>query len=157
MKNLFRRHPVMFWALALILSAPGAAAQDQPGLTLAKLDAWMQGYKAAWETLDADKAAALFTEDATYQDEAFTEPYRGRAGIRQYWADVTRDQKDVKFTYATLAAAGNTGIAHWHAEFTQPSSGSAVILDGVFVLDFAPDGLCKSLREWWFIRINPPA
>ncbi|MBF8269926.1 MAG: hypothetical protein HW386_1635 [Gammaproteobacteria bacterium] len=131
-----------------------AAAQ---GLTAAKLDAWLKGYEAAWETLDAGKAAALFSEDATYRDEAFAEPYQGREGIRKYWTDVTSDQKDVNFTYEVLAVTGNTGIAHWHAELTQPSSGSTLILDGIFVLDFAPDGLCKGLKEWWFIKINPPA
>jgi hypothetical protein len=70
---------------------------------------------------------------------------------------VTADQKDVSFTYEVLAVTGSTGIAHWHAEFTQPSSGSTVILDCVFILDFAPDGLCKGLKEWWFLKVNPAA
>ena len=154
MHKTLRITALLFCTVASLSWGTLAAAQE---LTAAKLDTWLQGYKAAWETRDAGKAAALFTENATYRDDAFAEPYQGRAGISKYWSDVTSDQKDVKFTYEVLAATGNTGIAHWHAEFTQPSSGSTVLLDGMFVLDFAPDGLCNSLKEWWFIKINPPA
>ena len=134
-----------------------AAAQAAQGLTVVKLETWLQGYEAAWEALDAGKAAALFTEDATYLDDPYSQPYQGRAGISKYWTDVTSDQKDVNFTYEVLAVTGDTGIAHWHSELTQPSSGSTVILDGIFVLEFAQDGLCQSLKEWWQIKINPPA
>jgi len=37
-------------------------AADQQGLTIAKVESWLKGYEQAWETLDADKAAVLFTE-----------------------------------------------------------------------------------------------
>jgi len=154
MHKTLRIMALLICTVAALLWGTLTAAQE---LTAAKVDTWLQGYKTAWETRDAGKAAALFSEDATYRDEAFAEPYQGRAGIRKYWTDVTSDQKDVNFTYEVLAVTGNTGIAHWHSELTQPSSGSKVILDGMFVLDFAPDGLCKSLQEWWFIKINPPA
>ena len=157
MNKTFRLIALLVCAITPLLWCHRAAAQEPQGLTLARLDTWLRGYEVAWETLDAGKAVSLFTKDATYLDDPYTKPYQGREGISKYWTDVTSDQKDVNFTYEVLAVTGKTGIAHWHAEFTQPSSGSTVILDGIFVLDFAPDGLCRNLKEWWQIKINPPA
>ena len=42
------------------------------------------------------------------QDTPFSEPLRGRAAIREYWAEkVTRSQEQVSFGYEILAAAGD--------------------------------------------------
>lgn len=129
--------------------APSVHAQ----LSNAKLEAWLSGYREAWEKRDAERAAQLFTENARYQEMPFEAPKSGRAGIREYWSGVTADQRDVEFRSEPLGVNGNTGIAHWSAKFKQASTGMTVELDGVFVLDFDPKtGLCSSLREWWHVR-----
>lgn len=142
---------------SLCLASSLQAWGDSQPLGRDAVEAWLDGYEEAWETLDADKAAALFTTDATYQDNPYSDPYRGRDGIREYWTSVTGDQRDVDFSYDILSVSGNTGIAHWHSEFTQRSSGSLVVLDGIFVLEFDPQGLCTELREWWHVKVEPPA
>lgn len=154
MKSTMRKLVFVSGIMAVFIAGTMAAAADNHGLTQATVAAWLKGYKEAWETLDADKAAALFTEDATYRDEPYAEPYQGRKGIHDYWATVTGDQKDVHFTYEVLSVSGNIGIAHWHSEFTQKSSGSGIVLDGIFVLEFTPEGLCRNLKEWWHIQVN---
>lgn len=156
MKNTIKIVAFILSVVSVLLSGVMTAAADSHGLTRDKVDVWLKGYEQAWETLDPDKAAALFTEEATYRDDPYTEPYRGRKGIHDYWASVTSDQQDVAFTYEILSVSGNTGIAHWHSEFTQKSSGSAIVLDGIFVLEFNPEGLCQSLKEWWHIQVTPP-
>lgn len=142
-------------AAASMFPAGAGLAAESAALTRADLAAWLDGYEEAWETLDADRAAALFTEDATYQDSPYSEPHQGRNGIHDYWSTVTSDQQDVDFSYEVLSVSGNTGIAHWHSELTQKSSGSQVVLDGIFVLEFSPDGLCRTLREWWHVKVEP--
>lgn len=155
MKRPPQRLPFLLGVTLLLL--PGVTpAADRQGVTHDQVAGWLEGYEEAWETLDPDKAAALFTEDATYLENPYADPYQGRQGIREYWATVTSDQQDVDFTYEILAVSGNTGIAHWHSEFTQKSSGSGVILDGVFVLEFTPEGLCRSLKEWWHVQVDAP-
>jgi nuclear transport factor 2 (NTF2) superfamily protein len=154
MKHAIRKLAFVFGAASILLSGIAFAA-DGPGLTHDKVAAWLEGYQEAWETLDADKAAALFTEGATYRDNPYAEPYQGRQGIHEYWTTVTSDQRDVEFSYEVLSVSGNIGIAHWHSEFTQESSGSGVVLDGIFVLEFTPEGLCRSLKEWWHLQVNP--
>jgi ketosteroid isomerase-like protein len=118
----------------------------------AALNAWLARYANAWETRDADAASRLFTDGARYHEKPFDEPKLGRAGIREYWAGVTADQRDVQFTSQVIAANGNTGVAHWHAKFRLASVGATIELDGVFVLEFDANGLCSALREWWHIR-----
>lgn len=143
--------------LAGPMSLPARAADGT--LTEAALTQWLEGYKAAWEARDADRAAALFTPDATYQDEAFTPPHVGTQGIRDYWSKVTAGQREVKFQYQVLSVKGNTGIAHWCAQFAVAESNppTTIALDGVFLLEFDANGKCRSLREWWHLKATPPA
>lgn len=147
---------LFFWTSLLFFSITITAnTENINDLTHIKFETWLKGYEKAWETLDANKAALLFTKDATYQDDPYKPPYQGRGDIYKYWAAVTADQKDVDFTFEILSVVGNTGIAHWHSEFLQPSSGSLVVLDGIFVLDFSENGLCQTLKEWWHYKAIP--
>lgn len=123
-------------------------------LSVSDVAAWLDGYKTAWETLDPEKAASLFTEDASYRDQPYEIPHKGHAGIRDYWNNVTSDQKDVTFTYEVLAVTDNTGIAHWHSEFSSKSSDAEITLDGIFVLEFHDSQLVRDLKEWWHIKIE---
>ena len=156
MDNISKFLAMILVATSLFVSGilPTTAA-DQTRLTIAKVESWLKGYEEAWETLDADKAAMLFTEDATYQEEPYKDPFQGRKGIHEYWATVTADQKDVDFTFEVLLVTGNKSTAHWHSEFIQSSSGSTIILDGIFFLEFSQEGLCQSLKEWWHFKAIP--
>lgn len=149
------QHGLIRTLLLAFLLAPAAAFAG--GLSEAALTAWLDSYKVAWETRDADKAAALFTADATYQDEAFSPPHVGTAGIKEYWSKVTAGQRDVAFQYKVLSVQGNTGIAHWSAQFKVADSNPAttIALDGVFLLEFDATGKCRSLREWWHLKSAP--
>ena len=138
-------------ALIAILAGPAPGAHAQ--VTNAKVDAWLGGYREAWEKRDAERAAQLFTEGATYREMPFDAPKNGRAGVREYWSQVTADQREVEFRSQTIAVNGNTGVAHWSAKFKLASTGATVELDGVFVLELDPkSGLCTALREWWHVR-----
>ncbi len=103
-------------------------------LTAAALEAWLARYKQAWEQRDPAHAAALFTDDAPYHEMPFDAPKAGRAGIRDYWATVTADQRNVDFKSQVVAVNGQTGVARWSASLTSAASGTRVELDGVFIL-----------------------
>lgn len=133
---------------AWVLAGAAGSAHAQ-ALTATRLETWLASYGKAWETRDADAAARIFTPDATYHEMPFDAPKAGRAGIREYWAGVTTDQRDVEFESNVIAVNGSTGVAHWHAKFKLASNGATVELDGVFVLEIDASGLCSSLREWW--------
>ena len=140
-------------AACLIFNAASAHADgNAPALTAAALTHWLEGYREAWQTRNPERAAGLFTEDATYQETPYDTPFAGAKGVHDYWADVTRDQRNVRFDFQVLAVTGRTGIAHWSAKFDSAPTGAPVGLDGIFVLDFAADGRCSRLREWWHLE-----
>lgn len=147
--------PVRARALFLVLLACAllptgrAMAAD---LTTAALEAWLARYGDAWESRDADKAAALFTPEATYHEMPFDAPIEGAAKIREYWARVTADQRDVDFSARPIMVDGDAGVAEWSARFRTASTGATIELNGVFVLEFDDAGRCTSLREWWHVR-----
>lgn len=113
---------------------------------------WLEAYGNAWETKDPGAATALFTDGATYQATPYDEPFRGRGEIADYWSSVTADQKDIDFSFETVAVNGDTGIALWSSRFRTISADVPVELNGVFILEFADAGHVSSLREWWHAR-----
>jgi uncharacterized protein (TIGR02246 family) len=123
-----------------------------PSLTPAAVEAWLTRYGQAWVERDPDRAAALFTENAPYHEMPFDAPKAGRAGIRDYWATVTADQRDVRVNTQLIAVTGQTAVARWSASLKSASAGVRVELDGVFILTFEGSGLCSELREWWHVR-----
>lgn len=140
------------WMIGFLLAGFAGAATAGTDLTREQLDGWLAAYGKAWETRDANAAAALFAPDATYQDVPFDPPHQGQEGIRSYWSGVTKDQRNVKFGYQLIAVSGSTGVAHWTAEFDVEPTKAHLSLNGVFVLEFGADGKCRSLREWWHLK-----
>lgn len=112
-------------------------------------DAWVSALGRAWETRDARAAAALFTEDASYQEDAFGEPMRGRDAILAYWSEVPTTQENIEFGYEVIIFSGDVGIAHWWASFRRIPSGAPVKLDGVFAATMGAQNRCRVFREWW--------
>jgi hypothetical protein len=117
---------------------------------------WLEAYDRAWETGDPQAAAALFTEDATYQETPFDAPMRGRDAIVAYWSDVPLRQEDIRFGYDILATTADQGIAHWWATFVRIPSGVRVKLDGVFAVTLDADNRCRTFREWWHRQETGP-
>jgi uncharacterized protein (TIGR02246 family) len=125
------------------------AIDSEVDMTVRELQAWLERYGDAWQARDADRAAALFTDDVAYYETPFGEPARGKDGVRAYWRAATQHQRDVRFSCEILSVAGDVGIARWWAEYARASSGARARLDGIFLLEFDADGRCRTLREWW--------
>lgn len=114
---------------------------------------WLNSYGHAWQKGDPDAILELFTENALYQEGPFETCMMGKHAIHQYWTEgAEKSQADIKFLAQPLAVDGNRGIAHWHSTFKRIPSNQRVELDGILVIEFAEDGRCKDLREWWHKR-----
>ena len=121
-------------------------------MTRDELDSWLRAYGAAWEARDGEAAAALFADDGLYCWGPRDAPLRGREAIRERWDQATGGQRDVAFRHEILGIDGMRGFARWWSTFTESSGTTRFDLDGVFVLDFAENGLCTQLQEWWDVR-----
>jgi ketosteroid isomerase-like protein len=118
---------------------------------------WLEAYRVAWEDKDADAAAALFAERATYRSNIFEEPYEGRDGVRRYWQTVTATQEDVRVLMGKPFTDGDRVAAEFWT--TMRNDGDDVTLPGCLLLRFDEDGSCRSLREYWHFqpgRFEPP-
>jgi hypothetical protein len=118
---------------------------------------WLEAYRRAWEGKDAEAAAALFDEQATYRSNIFEEPYIGRVGVRRYWQDATRTQEDVRVMMGRPFVDGDRVAAEFWT--TMVNDGAEITLPGCLLLRFNEDGLCLALREYWHIdqgRLDPP-
>ena len=124
-------------------------------VTIDDLSLWLDAYGQAWERRDADGAASLFTEEATYQWGPFEEPLRGRDAIRERWTSVVAAQADVSFAHESLAVNEARGFARWWASFAVPAARQRVRLEGIFEVALDDDGSCYAFREWWNAEEEP--
>ncbi|HVG55182.1 MAG TPA: nuclear transport factor 2 family protein, partial [Vicinamibacterales bacterium] len=108
---------------------------------------WLAAYRTAWLQRDADAAAALFTEDATYGEQPYQDAFAGPAAVREYWARVTAAQSNIEMRYGTPITVGNRTAVEWWT--TLVNDGAPITLAGAFILTFDASGRCRSLREYW--------
>lgn len=118
-------------------------------MNLEIFQSWLNSYGRAWESQDSKTFADLFTDDATYHANPFSEPIRSRSAILEYWSTVTRSQDQIQFNYEVLAVTQDIGIAQWWASFVHISTKTNVKLDGIFVATLNTEGRCKVLKQWW--------
>jgi SnoaL-like protein len=115
----------------------------------AAFKSWLEAYGQAWEKRDPEAAAALFSEEGTYQVTPFLEPMRGRKAIFDYWCGVARTEENIRFEYEILTVNSQLNVARWWASFVIVPRGLKTELDGIFLIALDEEGRCKSLREWW--------
>jgi len=130
---------------------------------------FMNRYRDAWQTSDADKLVALFAPDGVYHNTPFAEQ-RGYAAIARYW-ERTKLQSDIHLAYEILAEHADGGVAHWRVDYRvtseelfaiwAASTGTNLIarrpgdplprltLDGIAVVEWNAHGFCTHLRLWW--------
>jgi hypothetical protein len=108
---------------------------------------WLDAYRKAWIERDADAAAALFTEDATYAEQPYQDAFVGRESVRDYWARVTATQSAIAMKYGTPITVGDRTAVEWWT--TLENGGVPITLAGAFILTFDASGLCRALREYW--------
>ena len=118
-------------------------------LTVDDFKKWMDRYGKACEDGDAQLAADLFTPDVEYFETPFAAPMIGQDAIYRYWSQTVPTRRDVRFTYEILAVKENRGSTLWRGKSTSLRSGNEVVLDGVFLVEFAEPGKCRVFREWW--------
>ncbi len=130
-----------------------ATAPQPKRVTLRANDAkgFLEKYKMAWETRDAALAASLFTRDARYKENPFTEPIIGREAIHDYWAEATGRQEDIIFTVTHSFHTGYVLVAEWTCKYRDRVTGKLRELAGMFFADFYGNQV-RAFREYWQSR-----
>lgn len=113
---------------------------------------FLAAYKEAWEKHDADLAACLFTRDAHYYENPFSEAIVSREAIRNYWKAATEKQADIHFAVRDSFAVGHTLVAEWTCTYKDTASGERRELAGVLLADFYGEEV-RTFREYWHRRV----
>ena len=138
------------------------------------IEAFMLGYKAAWEQRDPALFAALFAPEGEYHNTPF-QGQRGAAQLVEYWKRVQL-QEDVALSFEVLASAATSGLAHWRTTYQVASeelfqiwarsTGTSLVarkpgdplprmvLDGVLQAEFSGEH-CTVARIWWHSLPQP--
>jgi hypothetical protein len=109
---------------------------------------WMTAYRTAWESNDPNDIGALFTADALYYNEPFTEPARGREAIVARWLDRKDEPGTTTFTWTLLAATEEVTVVQGETDY-----GTAKY-SNLWVIRFAPSAPSSKpeateFTEWW--------
>ncbi|MDQ1546623.1 MAG: hypothetical protein QOH69_1527 [Actinomycetota bacterium] len=109
---------------------------------------WMTAYRAAWESNDPAEIGALFTDDALYYNEPFTEPARGRDAIVARWIERKDDPGSTSFTWKLLAESDGLAFVQGETDY------GSVKYSNLWVIRFAPSSQSRKAEateftEWW--------
>ena len=124
-------------------------------MTPAGVQAWLDRYIAAWATYDADAIGDLFTDDAIYRYHPSDDGFVGRDAIVRAWLDPKGDAsaRDEPGTwearYEPFTVDGDRAVAIGFSRYYTDTSKSAIqdLWDNVYLLEFGPDGRCRSFTE----------
>jgi hypothetical protein len=102
-------------------------------------DQWIERYRRAWETADADEVVDPFTPDASYRSSVFREPFLGRDAIRRYRQRGVGTQREVAVRMGRPLITDNRVAEEWWTTMIDPDEGE-ITLPGCLLLRFAADG-----------------
>jgi hypothetical protein len=117
---------------------------------------WLDRYIAAWDSYDPAAIGDLFTEDAVYRFHPSDAGFVGREAIVRAWVEPTgeastRDEPGSwEAKYEPFTVAGDRAVAIGRTRYFTDASKSTVhkLWDNVYLLEFGPDGRCRSFIEY---------
>lgn len=108
------------------------------------VSAWIDGYRRAWESNDPDDIRAIFTDDATYRTEPYSDPWVGHDEIVDEWLSAADDPGETSFEWTTVALTDSVAIVEATTVYR-----SGPTYRNLWVIRLAPDGRANGFTEWW--------
>ena len=124
------------------------------------VQAWLDRYIEAWAAADAASIGDLFTEDARYRYHPSDHGFVGRDAIVRAWLDPSGDAGSLDEPgtwdahYEPFAVDGDRAVAVGWSRYYSNASKATVreLYDNVYLLEFGPDGRCRSFTESYVER-----
>jgi hypothetical protein len=113
-------------------------------MTRADVQAWLDGYVAAWRSYDRASIESLFSEDAEYRYHPYDDPLMGASAIADSWLSSQDAPGSWSASYQPHLVEGNKATA----------TGTTTYQDGrifwnMWELEFTADGRCRRFVEWF--------
>jgi ketosteroid isomerase-like protein len=110
------------------------------------IDRFVEEYYRDWNTLDGDRMAAKYAEDAVMEDPLLAEPARGREGIRAYYHAQFRELSALEYMPLDYGCGDDRVYIRWQYSFVR--DGERLVFRGVSVKVFR-DGLIAADLAYW--------
>lgn len=98
-------------------------------------------YFAAWEARDPDAIAALHTENTVFRSRLGGAPVRGRAAVRDAFAELFTRFPELSFETNQLLFGPDFWVFDWVMTFRPEGAAERVGFDALDVVRISPDGL----------------
>jgi hypothetical protein len=115
----------------------------------------LAAFKQGWERRTPDGIVELFTADAEYRADPFSQPMHGANAIREWWNEIVATQANVEFDAERIWVSGPTILASWHAGYTRRADGQRLRARGFMTMEVgegAPFRI-QRLRIWPIERV----
>ena len=110
-----------------------------------RVQAWVERYVQAWNSNDPAAIGSLFTEDAAYHTEPYSQPWRGRDEIVRQWLDRKDEPGETQFRWHPLTVTPEVAVIEGTTAYRDPPR----TYSNLWVLRLAADGRCTEFTEWW--------
>jgi uncharacterized protein (TIGR02246 family) len=120
---------------------------EQPG----RVRAWVEGYVRASSANDPAGIGDLFTEDAAYYTEPYSESWRGRDEIVRRWLERKDEPGETEFRWHPLVVTAEVTVVQGTVAYHHPPR----VYSNLWVIRLDPDGRCDEFTEWWMQHPGP--
>jgi uncharacterized protein (TIGR02246 family) len=110
-----------------------------------RVHAWVESYVRAWNSNDPADIGALFSEDAAYYTEPYSQPWRGRDEIVRQWLDRKDEPGQTQFRWHPLAVTPEVAIVQGETVYHSPPQ----TYSNLWVIRLDAEGRCTEFTEWW--------
>jgi hypothetical protein len=108
---------------------------------------WLHSFRRGREDRDADALGEMFTADARYYVDPFSEPEVGSESVVVALIGDVASSRWGGARFEVLAVSGDLGVARWLGT-SQHVPGVESAIDGILTARFTGTR-CRELREWW--------
>ncbi|MBK5228358.1 MAG: nuclear transport factor 2 family protein [Actinobacteria bacterium] len=113
-----------------------------------RFQAWVERYRAVWESNDPAEVGALFTDDALYHDSPGQAPWTGRDAIVKEWIDRKDEPGETTFEYDVIASEGDLGLVRGVTHYLTNGN----VYDNLWEIVLDGEDRCSRFTEWWMLR-----
>jgi hypothetical protein len=124
-------------------------------VTTADVQAWLDAYVAAWRANERAPIEALFSADATYRYNPWDEGDEvliGCEAIAASWLEHPDDPGSWEASYRPFVIEGDRAVAVGTSRYAARGDQPARTYHNVYLLEFAPDGRCRSFTELFMLE-----
>jgi ketosteroid isomerase-like protein len=108
----------------------------------------IETFGRGWSKAKVDVLISVFTPDAVFLETPFSEPIRGIAAIRGYWADVPLHQSEISFTSGEIFTIGPWFATEFKCTFRRRRTGEWVDARGAIFCETS-GALISEMRMYW--------